>query len=88
MGDAAGLINPMNGEGIDYGLESGMILADLFLDDPATAPSSYDRIIGERFDGFLRTGRRFSFLIGHPWILRNGCGWPWVPRPSPTSPSR
>ncbi len=20
----------------------------------------------------LRTGRRFSFLIGHPWILRNG----------------
>ncbi len=72
VGDAAGLINPMNGEGIDYGLESGMILADLFLEDPATAPSSYDRIIGERFDGFLRTGRRFSFLIGHPWILRNG----------------
>ncbi len=72
VGDAAGLINPMNGEGIDYGLESGMILADLFLDDPTTAPSSYDRIIGERFDGFLRTGRRFSFLIGHPWILRNG----------------
>ncbi len=72
VGDAAGLINPMNGEGIDYGLESGMILADLFLDDPAAAPSAYDRIIGERFDGFLRTGRRFSFLIGHPWILRNG----------------
>ena len=72
VGDAAGLINPMNGEGIDYGLESGMIVADLFLEDPSTAPSVYDRIIGERFDGFLRTGRRFSFLIGHPWILRNG----------------
>ncbi len=72
VGDAAGLINPMNGEGIDYGLESGMILADLFLENPATAPGAYDRIIGERFDGFLRTGRRFSFLIGHPWILRNG----------------
>ena len=62
----------MNGEGIDYGLESGMLLADLFLDDPAGAPRAYNRIIGERFDGFLRTGRRFSFLIGHPWILRNG----------------
>ncbi|MYB04441.1 MAG: hypothetical protein F4Y13_09720 [Acidimicrobiaceae bacterium] len=62
----------MNGEGIDYGLESGMVLADLFLEDPATAPGAYDRVIGERFDGFLRTGRRFSFLIGHPWILRNG----------------
>ncbi len=72
VGDAAGLINPMNGEGIDYGLESGMLIADLFLEDSASAPGAYDRIIGERFDGFLRTGRRFSFLIGHPWILRNG----------------
>lgn len=72
IGDAAGLINPMNGEGIDYGLESGMLAADLFLADPATAPARYDTEIGERFDAFLRTGRRFSFLIGHPWILRNG----------------
>ncbi len=72
IGDAAGLINAMNGEGIDYGLESGMLAADLFLSDPASAPAEYDRIIGERFDNFLRTGRRFSFLIGHPFILRNG----------------
>ena len=72
VGDAAGLINPMNGEGIDYGLESGMLLADLFLHDPATAPTEYDQAIGARFDRFLRTGRRFSLLIGHPWILRNG----------------
>jgi geranylgeranyl reductase family protein len=72
IGDAAGLINPMNGEGIDYGLESGMLAADLFVDDPATAPERYDRLVGERFDAFLRTGRRFSFLIGHPWILRPG----------------
>ena len=72
IGDAAGLINPMNGEGIDYGLESGMLAADLFLADPATTPTEYDRQVGERFDAFLRTGRRFSFLIGHPWILRSG----------------
>jgi flavin-dependent dehydrogenase len=72
VGDAAGLINPMNGEGIDYGLESGMLAADLFVDDPATAPERYDRLVGERFDAFLRTGRRFSFVIGHPWILRSG----------------
>ena len=72
IGDAAGLINPMNGEGIDYGLESGMLAADLHLADPATAPAVYDREVGERFDAFLRTGRRFSFLIGHPWILRPG----------------
>ncbi len=72
IGDAAGLVNPMNGEGIDYGLESGMLAADLFLESPSTAPARYDVEIGERFDAFLRTGRRFSFLIGHPWILRNG----------------
>ncbi len=69
IGDAAGFVNPMNGEGIDYGLESGMLAADLFLDDPATAPARYDTLVGERFDAFLRTGRRFSFLVGHPWIL-------------------
>lgn len=72
IGDAAGLINPMNGEGIDYGLESGVLAANLFLTDPANAPATYDRLIAERFDSFLRTGRRFSFLIGHPWILRSG----------------
>jgi len=72
IGDAAGLVNPMNGEGIDYGLESGIIAADLLLADPATTPVLYDQAIAERFDAFLSTGRRFSFLIGHPWILRNG----------------
>ena len=72
IGDAAGLINPMNGEGIDYGLESGILAADLFLDDPASAPERYDREISARYDEFLRTGRRFSFLIGHPLLLRSG----------------
>ncbi len=72
VGDAAGFVNPMNGEGIDYGLESGMLAADLFLADASTAPQAYDQQVGERFDAFLRTGRRFSFLIGHPWILRTG----------------
>ena len=72
IGDAAGLVNPMNGEGIDYGLESGMLAADLFVRDPATARERYDHLVGEQFDAFLRTGRRFSFLIGHPWILNTG----------------
>ena len=72
VGDAAGLINPMNGEGIDYGLESGMLAAELFLEDPASTPDRYDAAVADRFDGFLRTGRRFSFLIGHPMLLRGG----------------
>jgi len=72
IGDAAGFINPMNGEGIDYGLESGVLAADLCLTNPITAPDVYDRVVGERFDSFLRTGRRFSFIIGHPLLLRSG----------------
>jgi flavin-dependent dehydrogenase len=72
IGDAAGFVNPMNGEGIDYGLESGILAAQKFIADPVTAPVAYDREVGERFDSFLRTGRRFSFIIGHPWLLRPG----------------
>ena len=72
IGDAAGFINPMNGEGIDYGLESGMLAVEQFLEHADRAPAEYNRVVGERFDSFLRTGRRFSFLIGHPWLLRPG----------------
>jgi menaquinone-9 beta-reductase len=72
IGDAAGLVNPMNGEGIDYGLESGMIAADEFVANPVTAAVRYDKLVGERYDGFLRTGRRFSFIIGHPMLLKAG----------------
>ena len=72
VGDAAGFVNPMNGEGIDYGLESGMLAVQCYLADPVTAPETYHREVGERFDAFLRTGRRFSFLIGHPWLLKPG----------------
>ena len=60
--------------GIDHVIAARdrVLAADLFLADPSTAPGEYDRLVGERFDAFLRTGRRFSFLIGHPWILRSG----------------
>ena len=72
IGDAAGFVNPMNGEGIDYALESGIVAVEQFIADPANATANYDRIVGERFDAFLRTGRRFSFIIGHPWLLKPG----------------
>jgi len=72
VGDSAGFVNPMNGEGIDYGLESGMLAAQKFIENPTTASQAYDKEVGERFDSFLRTGRRFSFIIGHPWLLKPG----------------
>ena len=72
IGDAAGFVNPMNGEGIDYALESGIVAVEEFIADPANATVNYDHVVGERFDAFLRTGRRFSFIIGHPWLLKPG----------------
>lgn len=72
VGDAAGFVNPMNGEGIDYALESGMLAVQQYVADPAQVEANYDREVGERFDAFLRTGRRFSFIIGHPWLLKPG----------------
>ena len=72
VGDAAGFVNPMNGEGIDYALESGMLAVQQYITNPARAEAEYDRVVGERFDAFLRTGRRFSFIIGHPWLLKPG----------------
>ncbi len=83
IGDAAGLVNPMNGEGIDYGLESGMLAADLFLDDPATTPARYDQ----------RGRRTLRQLLAHraPVLVPDrapagscaaGCAWPSAPRPS------
>jgi menaquinone-9 beta-reductase len=72
IGDAAGLVNPMNGEGIDYGLESGMLAVDQFVAAPAMVEANYDRMVGERFDAFLATGRRLSFVIGHPRLLSAG----------------
>ena len=33
IGDAAGCVNPLNGEGIDYGLETGRTVVELFDED-------------------------------------------------------
>ena len=33
IGDAAGCVNPLNGEGIDYGLETGRLVAELIATD-------------------------------------------------------
>ncbi len=59
VGDAAGCVNPLNGEGIDYGLETGRDLAALLGEDdwsqawpatPDTAPP-----MGSRADAGART---------------------------------
>jgi geranylgeranyl reductase family protein len=67
IGDAAGCVNPLNGEGIDYGLETGRTVVDLFGEDdwseawPATLRSHY----GEAFS----IARRLAGLLTVPRFL-------------------
>jgi len=72
-GDAAGMINPCNGEGIAYGYETGRI-AGRHIDDAlrtGTSPSldAYTRELEDAYGPYYRLGRRFVRLIGHPALM-------------------
>jgi menaquinone-9 beta-reductase len=68
VGDAAGCVNPLNGEGIDYGLETGRLVADLLAgerDLAAAWPAELRRHYGEAFS----IARRLAGLITVPGLL-------------------
>ncbi|MGY1885477.1 geranylgeranyl reductase family protein [Blastococcus sp. SYSU DS0753] len=67
VGDAAGCVNPLNGEGIDYGLETGRTLAGLLGEDDWTAawPATLRRHYGEAFS----IARRLAGLLTVPRFL-------------------
>ena len=72
-GDAAGMINPCNGEGIAYGYETGRI-AGRHIDEALRGGSSpvldgYTRELTETYGPYFRLGRRFVRLIGHPALM-------------------
>jgi menaquinone-9 beta-reductase len=68
VGDAAACVNPLNGEGIDYGLEGGRLVAELIADgaDLATAwPATLTHHYGESFS----IARRLAGLVTVPRVL-------------------
>jgi menaquinone-9 beta-reductase len=72
-GDAAGMINPCNGEGIAYGYETGRI-AGRHIHEALNSGSSpvlegYTRELKETYEPYFRLGRRFVRLIGHPELM-------------------
>jgi flavin-dependent dehydrogenase len=74
VGDAAGLVNPFNGEGIAYAMESGELAAELIhealvRDRPAIA-HVYPQILRERYGRYFRIGTNFVRAIGHPAVMR------------------
>lgn len=78
-GEAAGLVNPLTGEGIDYALESGRIAADhaaAFLMNGdrspgafAAAGAAYERTLRRRFERLFAVCRVLRDVSGRPAVL-------------------
>jgi menaquinone-9 beta-reductase len=77
-GDAGGLVNPFNGEGIAYALESGELAARVITQALArtTAASrervlqTYPRQLKDAYGGYYTLGRIFVELIGKPSFMK------------------
>ncbi|MFR9753319.1 geranylgeranyl reductase family protein [Nocardia sp. 004] len=70
LGDAAGCVNPLNGEGIDYGLEGGHILAGL-LDEPDLT-AVWPQVLLARYGRTFSVARRIAGLATHPRVVPLG----------------
>ncbi|MGW4292490.1 geranylgeranyl reductase family protein [Micromonospora chersina] len=78
VGDSGGMVNPFNGEGIAYAMESGELAAEVAvqaLARPAGAERerallAYPQELKARFGGYYRLGGIFVKLIGRPEVMR------------------
>lgn len=73
VGDAAGVVNPFNGEGIAYAMETGAMAAEvagLAIDagDPWKLRLYPDRL-REAYEGYFILGRAFVRAIGHAPVM-------------------
>ena len=77
VGDAGGMVNPMNGEGIAYALESGELAAETITQalgrpdtDRERVLRAYPEALAARYGGYFTLGRGFVKLIGRPRFIR------------------
>ncbi len=78
VGDAGGLVNPFNGEGIAYAMESGAIAAEVIVQAQARATYAqrelalhrYPKILKDTYGGYYSLGRAFVKLIGNPKVMQ------------------
>jgi len=73
IGDATGMVNPFNGEGIAYGYESGRLAASvlgeaLLANDPS-ALAMYEERLQAAYGDYFKVARGFVRLISEPKIL-------------------
>ncbi|MCB1271735.1 MAG: geranylgeranyl reductase family protein [Microthrixaceae bacterium] len=73
-GDAAGSINPFNGEGIDYAYETGRLAASLVAEAMSTdSPwplQRYPEILEDTYGLYFKVARLFAQVIGRPALMR------------------
>jgi geranylgeranyl reductase family protein len=78
IGDAAGAINPFNGEGIAYGYETGRlaasVLGEALLSNDASYLAHYDELLDEAYGDYYKVARAFVRLISEPRILSAAVG--------------
>ena len=70
VGDAAGCVNPLNGEGIDYGLETGRLAADfLGAGDTSEMSLAWPALLQDHYAGGFSVARRLGLLLTLPRFL-------------------
>jgi flavin-dependent dehydrogenase len=67
IGDAAACVNPLNGEGIDYGLETGRLAAES-LDCPDLT-HAWPELLAARYARGFSVARRLALLLTFPKFL-------------------
>ncbi len=78
VGDAGGCVNPFNGEGIAYAMESGEMAAEVVLQALNRPPGlgrehalrAYPDALKAAYGGYYRLGGVFVDLIGHPSVMK------------------
>jgi geranylgeranyl reductase family protein len=78
VGDAGGMVNPFNGEGIAYAMESGELAARSILQALARPTAAgrervlqgYPVALKESYGGYYTLGRTFVKLIGNPSFMK------------------
>ncbi|GAB2710011.1 geranylgeranyl reductase family protein [Kitasatospora kifunensis] len=78
VGDAGGMVNPFNGEGIAYAMESGQIAARTIVQAFARvtdggrerALHAYPATLKEVYGGYYTLGRAFVKMIGNPKVMQ------------------
>ena len=78
VGDAGGMVNPFNGEGIAYAMESARLAAEVIAQAFARTTDaqrervlqSYPQVMADALGGYYTLGRYFAKMIGNPEVMR------------------